>query len=214
VVATWPQSPATLRLGYFQSVGATVLPQILRAFGARFPEVPVELELGDAERLLQEVVAGGALDLAFVSAPLRVDVLGSVHLASDPFVLLSPPDDTGEPDFTTRPLLAYKTCAVQRHHEDALVASGALPKSRIVCMEDAATIQGLVAAGCAYALLPRLAVSSTDVAVRVLEGPSRELHLVWQRSRTMTDQLKHFVAVTEAEFSTLEGSFLRRSKIA
>ncbi len=126
VAASQADQSSVLRVGYFQSVGPVALPRIACAFRERAPSVRLELELGDAEHLLQEVVAAGSLDVAFVSAPVRVEALESVHLVDDPFVLLSPLGE-GDPDFSTRPLLAYKPCAVQRVHEAMLERTHQLP---------------------------------------------------------------------------------------
>ena len=91
VAAAGQESTAVLRVGYFQSVGATVLPRVVEAFRERALGVRVELELGFADGSLQERVAAGELDAAFVSTPIRADGIVSSHLFDDPFVLLAPP---------------------------------------------------------------------------------------------------------------------------
>lgn len=206
VAASWPEVVPVLRVGYFQSVGATVLPRVVQRFASRAPGVRLELELGDADRLLQEVVASGALDAAFVSAPLRVDSVASSHLLDDPFVLLAPPRSPLPlaPDFAARPLLAYKPCGVQREHETQLQLQHGLSPRRVVWVEDALTIQALVGAGYAYGLLPSLAVTSPDLTVEVLEGPRREIHLVWQRDRSGTAALRQFIDAAEETFNSRE----------
>jgi DNA-binding transcriptional LysR family regulator len=206
VAASWPELMSVLRVGYFQSVGPAVLPRIVQLFGRLAPAVRLELELGDADRLLQEVVAAGGLDAAFVSAPLRVDTIATSHLLDDPFVLVAPPGDELPlaPDFAARPLLAYKPCSVQREHEAALELSHGLPRNRVVWLEDAMTIQALVAAGCAYGLLPSLAVTLPDLTSEVLEGPKREIHIVWQRDRSPTNALRQFIESAEAACASME----------
>lgn len=205
VAASWPELMSVLRVGYFQSVGPAVLPRIVASFRRLAPSVRLELELGDADRLLQEVVAAGGLDAAFVAAPLRVDTVATTHLLDDGFVLVAPPgsDLPLEPDFATRPLLAYKPCSVQREHEAALELSHGLPRNRVVWLEDALTIQALVAAGCAYALLPSLAVTMPGLAAEVLGGPKREIHLVWQRDRSPTNALRQFIESAETACASM-----------
>ena len=198
VAASWPELVAVLRVGYFQSVGATMLPRIVQRFAKSAPGVRLELELGDADRLLQEVVASGALDAAFVSSPIRIGSIASVHLLDDPFVLLAPPGTALPlaPDFSKQPLLAYKPCAVQREHEIELHRRHA--PQHVVRIDDALTIQALVAAGYGYGLLPSLAVTSADLASEVLAGPRREIHLVWQRERAVPTALRQFIEAAEA----------------
>ena len=83
----------------------------------------------------------------------------SSHLFDDPFVLLAPPEAARPlaPDFHNLPLLPYRPCRVLEHERGS--AHG-LTRGAVLSIEDAATIQALVAAGCAYGLLPSLAVTS------------------------------------------------------
>ena len=203
VAAADAGAAGTLKVGFFQSVGVGALPRVINSFHERSPGVHVDLELGGAERLQQELVAAGLLDLAFVSAPLRVATLASAHLFDDPFVLLLPPGEpwNGVPSFSERPLLALKPCGVQQRHEAALLPRGA--RARLNWIEDAATIQELVARGCGYGLLPRLAVREAEVSLHVLDGPVRQIHLVWQRERAPNPTLLQFVEAAREEFERL-----------
>lgn len=206
VAAAGQELSAVLRVGYFQSVGTTVLPRVVEAFRRRAGGVRLELDLGHADLLLQERVAAGELDVAFVSTPIRPDGVVSSHLLDDPFVLLAPPGAERPlvPDFGALPLLAYRPCPAQRVHEEALRARG-LPRGAVVALEDAATIQALVAAGCAYALLPSLAVTRPELTAETLDGPRREIALVWQRDRAGTESLRHFIAAAESVCSAVDG---------
>lgn len=207
VAAAGQESTAVLRVGYFQSVGATVLPRVVEAFRERALGVRVELELGFADGSLQERVAAGELDAAFVSTPIRADGIVSSHLFDDPFVLLAPPEAARPlaPDFHNLPLLAYRPCPAQLEHERALGSAHGLTRGAVVSIEDAATIQALVAAGCAYGLLPSLAVTRSDLTVETLDGPRRQVDLVWQRDRAGTESLRQFIACAERESFSLDG---------
>ena len=59
-------------MGTFQSVGARILPGVVREFRARWPEVRIEIREELDEAILLEGVAAGALDLTFASASLPV----------------------------------------------------------------------------------------------------------------------------------------------
>jgi DNA-binding transcriptional LysR family regulator len=146
-----------------------------------------------------------------VSAPVRVASLASAHLFDDAFVLLGPPgrELPAVPDFSLRPLLAYKPCPAQRQHETALLQTAG-PTGRAIWLEDATTIQALVEAGCAYALLPGLAITNHNLPHKVLEGPVREVLVVWRRDRPMVGSLSSFVEAAECEFQALRGEYERR----
>ena len=58
-----------LRVGTFQSVGARVLPAVMRRFSAEWPDVHVELTESASDEELQRLVERGELDLAFAMPP-------------------------------------------------------------------------------------------------------------------------------------------------
>ncbi|MDX6511782.1 MAG: hypothetical protein QOE36_1286, partial [Gaiellaceae bacterium] len=80
----------TLRVGTFQSVGARLLPAIMRRFSETRPDVEIELvEEQDTDELLR-LLEIGALDFAFATPPLPDRPLGELRLLRDPFVLVVP----------------------------------------------------------------------------------------------------------------------------
>src|SRR4249919_2490346 len=60
-----------LRIGTYQSVGAKVLPQLLREFTAQWPQVEVTLQESADDRDLLRHVERGELYLSFVVLPLE-----------------------------------------------------------------------------------------------------------------------------------------------
>ena len=59
-----------LRIGTYQSVGARVLPELLREFSAGWPQVEITLQESADDRDLIALVERGELDLSFVVLPL------------------------------------------------------------------------------------------------------------------------------------------------
>src|ERR1700740_201268 len=78
----------TLRVGIYQSVGARLLPALVRRFRAQWPRVRVrgreESSADDLLRLLEH----GELDLSFADLPLREGPFEWAELLQDPYVLL------------------------------------------------------------------------------------------------------------------------------
>jgi DNA-binding transcriptional LysR family regulator len=186
---------AALRVGIYQSVGATLLPAILDRLGRTAPGVEIELFEAGADRRLQEQVAEGELDIAFAVPPVRPDALASAEVCHDPFVLVLAEDDGAEiPDLDARPLLAFKPCIAQTAAEEALREWG-LSRRGIIRLEDAPTIYTLVAAGECNALLPRLATVGHDLPTRPLPPriPARTVLLVWHRNRLVPEETRLFV---------------------
>ncbi len=185
----------TLRVGIFQSVGATLLPQLLGLLREEMADLEVELHDAGPERRLQERVAEGELDISFAVPPVRPESLASAEVCHDPFVLVLPPGEQADPpDLAARPLIAFRPCVAQAAAEESLRPWGLSPR-RIIRLEDAPTIYTLVAAGECNALLPRLATVGRDLPTRPLplRIPARTILLVWDRHRLVPGATGRFV---------------------
>src|SRR5258706_8566811 len=77
-----------LRVGIYQSVGARILPGLIRRFKQEWPRVEVsvreEIDAADLLRLLEH----GELDLTFADLPLPEGPFESEEVLRDPYVLL------------------------------------------------------------------------------------------------------------------------------
>jgi molybdate transport repressor ModE-like protein len=194
----------TLRLGTIPSIGARIVPELLRRFGQRAPEVEVQL-VEDAwdDRLLDRLEAG-ELELTFGFPPLRDGPFDSVELLRDPYVLLVARDS---------PLAAAKRPLPMRRLENLpLIVCSQSEAADAFCqaqgvaaqirhrIDDNETIVGLAAAGVGTALLPRLAVdpARTDVVQVELavKPPPRIVALAWHRDREQTEVAHELISVT------------------
>lgn len=83
-------------LGTIRSVQTTTLPSALRLVRERFPELNIRLAQDDSPDLLHQLNAG-VLDAAVVVRPASggSSRLEWRNLATEPFVLVAPPDSTG-----------------------------------------------------------------------------------------------------------------------
>src|SRR5919199_4110509 len=79
-------SAGSLRVGAYQSVGARVLPTVMRDFGASWPGVAVRLVEAVDDLELMRLVERGELDVTFVSYPMPDGPFEAVELLRDPFV--------------------------------------------------------------------------------------------------------------------------------
>src|SRR5882757_1441701 len=77
-----------LRVGIYQSVGARILPALLRRFRREWPRVEVDVrEETDAADLLR-LLEHGELDLTFADLPLPGGPFESEEVLRDPYVLI------------------------------------------------------------------------------------------------------------------------------
>jgi DNA-binding transcriptional LysR family regulator len=193
-----------LRIGTYQSVGAKVLPGLLREFTAEWPQVDVTLrESADDAELVQQVERG-ELDLSFVVLPIGPGPYETVELMRDPYVLVVPAGseltvDGRVPrlqDILEHPLIGFRTCRTTHQVEDRLRQAGSEPQI-VFRSDDNGTVQGLVAAGVGLAIVPRLTVDPTDESIEVIDlgerVPPRLIGIAWHRDRKRTPAAQAFV---------------------
>jgi DNA-binding transcriptional LysR family regulator len=190
-----------LRVGIYQSVGARVLPELMRRFSAAWPRVEIRLTESANDSDLLAAVERGELDLTFADLPLTDGPFESVELLRDPYVLLLPPDsplaDRGEPptlrELSQLDLIGHRSCRTLRRVEAALRD----PLRFVFRSDHNGTVQGLVAAGVGAALLPRLAVDPADDRVVRIDldrrVPPRLIALAWHRDRYRSPAARAFV---------------------
>src|SRR5205823_5648113 len=82
----------SLHIGTFQSVGAKILPEVMRRFRASWPDVEIELRESHLDTELCDGVERGDLDLAFVQLPIENPSLETLELLRDDYVLVMAPD--------------------------------------------------------------------------------------------------------------------------
>jgi molybdate transport repressor ModE-like protein len=194
-----------LRVGTFQSVGARVLPAVMRRFTAAWPHVTVELRESASDEELLRFVERGELDLAFAMPPLLEGPFDALELLADPYVLLVPAEH--ELAELTRASLADVgdlTLIGNRACRSTSLAEGELAQRGVGLdvafrSDDNGTVQGLVGAGFGVALVPLLATDPKDERVRVLELdpeiPPRRIALAWHRDRHRSPAARAFTEV-------------------
>ena len=180
-----------LRVGIYQSVGARILPGLLRRFQREWPRVEVRVqEETDVSDLLRRIERG-ELDLTFADLPLPAGPFESMEVLQDPYVLLvSAGSELAERDQAPRlrdlaglPLIGWRSSSELERY---LV--GHVPGLDIVFRtDDNGTLVGLVAEGLGAAVVPRLVVNPRNPAVVALPFssriPPRVLAVVWHRDR-------------------------------
>ena len=198
-----------LRIGTYQSVGARVLPTLLRSFRGEWPKIDVSLVESTDDRELLALIESGEVDLSFVVFPLRPGPFDSVELMRDPYVLLVP---KGSPladrdriptlrEIVELPLIGYRSCRTTEQVEERLRVAGRDPHV-VFRSDDNYTVQGMVAAGIGVALVPLLTVDPSDDRIVVVDlgdrVPARLIGVAWHRDRLRTPAASAFVGAAEA----------------
>jgi DNA-binding transcriptional LysR family regulator len=193
-----------LRVGIFQSVGARILPGLLRRFREAWPRVEVrvreETDAADLLRLLEH----GELDLTFADLPLPDGPFEWNEILRDPYVLLVPADDElaqRESAPPLRELAGIPLVGWRLAGEPETYLRGRVPDLNVVFRsDDNGTIIGLVAEGLGYAVVPQLVVNPRNPAYVALPFgnriPPRHLAIVWHRDRYRSAAADAFIELS------------------
>jgi DNA-binding transcriptional LysR family regulator len=197
-----------LRVGTYQSVGARLLPALVRRFKEQFPRVNVQLSESAIDDELEAGLERGEVDLSFVMLPMNEAPLEAVQLLADPYVLIVPADSPlagrAQPpslrEIARQPLIGYRQCRSMAAIETAIRRAGAEPDI-VFRSDDNGTVQGLVGAGVGVALVPELTLQPTDGSLEVVQMgdllPPRLIGIAWHRDRYRTPAAHAFVEMAQ-----------------
>ena len=200
----------TLRVGTFQSVGARLLPEIMRTFVEQWPKIDVRLdELEDDE--IVGAIERGEIDVGFVLLPVGDAPLETVELLLDPHVLIVA---AGSPlagrhatleQVASQPLVGFPDGPALAPLIASFRAAGIEPHWTFRS-NDNPTVQGLVAAGLGVAVMPRLTIDPADerIAVVDLDGtvPPRIIAIAQHRDRYSSPASRAFVQTARDAVAT------------
>jgi len=193
-----------LRMGTLPSIGTKILPRLLGTFRAESPGIEIVLrESGDSAELIRAVEAGD-VDVTFIeigqheTGPLEVR-----PLLDDPMMFVAPAaaPEAGQrmvsiTEIATLPMIGTRTAGCRQIIDDVFRHAPVSP-TYIFRSDDTPTIQSLIGAGLAYAVLPLLTLDEHDPGVAVIpirpEPPPRRLGIAWHRERTPPPALLPFV---------------------
>jgi molybdate transport repressor ModE-like protein len=191
----------TLRVGIYQSVGAHLLPALVRGFRAEWPLVGVRVrEENDAADLLR-LLEHGELDLTFADLPVREGPFEWAELLQDPYVLLVSARselaklESAPPlrEVAKLPLIGRRSTREPERHLE-----GRVPEVNVVFRtDDNGTLAALVAEGLGAAIEPHLVVDPRNRGLLALPFgsriPPRTIVIAWHRDRYRSRAAEAFV---------------------
>src|SRR5579859_3524188 len=184
-----------LRVGILQSVGARLLPGLIRRFKQQFPRVSVQVVEGNTPGELLPLVERGELDFTFAELPLQEGPFDWVELLRDPYVLLVSSGshlatrEAAPPlrELTGLPMIGWRT---DRGHDIRGVEYA-------FRSDDNGTVLGLVEADLGVAVAPRLVLRPDRDGIVALPFGSRlrprVLGLAWHKERYRSPAAERFV---------------------
>jgi DNA-binding transcriptional LysR family regulator len=198
-----------LRVGTYQSVGARIIPALLKRLGRESRKPAVELTEAVSDVELASLLEAGSIDLAFADLPLPEGPFEAVELVRDPYVLVveAGSDLAGrtEPltpdDLARLPLNCFRSGRCTQRILRLLSDYGVEPTIGFRSDHNE-TLQALASAGMGVALMPRLAVDAADPSVAVLELgemlPPRLIALAWSAERRLGPAASEFVELARS----------------
>jgi DNA-binding transcriptional LysR family regulator len=207
-VGAAPGAQGSLCIRTPESLGTHVMPEVVKRFQARFPDVKLQFITCAYDGLARDL-RQGVTDLAFLlaesmtAADLKVEVLG-FH----PLVLVASPGHplAGTADVTTQDLagqtllLSRVDCSYRMTFQTLLAAEGVIP-GVIIEFNSVAAIKECVAAGVGLSVLPAWAVARDRAAGRLAilawdAGPIEVAALmVWHKDKWLSPTLSAFMGV-------------------
>ena len=199
-----------LRLGVYQSVGASLLPMLLGRYAKS--AVGVDLQVQDAvtDFELFKSLEAGDLDLAFAVFPLPDGPFDGEELYVDQYQLVLRKDSplasrarVPLAELHRLPIVCFRRCRGTDHALDMLRKHGVSPEVAFRS-DDNGTVLGLVAAGLGAGLLPGLCLSTyelrSNLVARPLEPPElvRRGGLAWHRSSPPAGPAAEFLNLCRA----------------
>jgi molybdate transport repressor ModE-like protein len=174
----------TLRLGWFSTAGAVLVPRAIARFRERHPQIELVLEEADPDVCAQRL-REGELDLAVVyefarDEPLPVELQlttlleDRLHIALPPSHRLARRKRIRMAELAAEPWIqGVRQGSTLAILPTACREAGFEPRIAFQT-DDPMACQGLVAAGVGVAVIPRLTLSTarSDIAVRELDAPS------------------------------------------
>lgn len=214
VVALSEGQPPILRVGCYESVGASLLPAALAEFVRDFPRLRVELtELPDDGDLLDRLERD-ELDLTFVVYPLPEGPFEARALLEDPYVLVAAKDSplarsTGPVALDDHPDARLMTYADLRpvHSMVSRLGRPGYADRVVFRSNQTATLLSLAAQGHGVAFVPRLAVNRSPPGIRVIELAKvspRIIGIAWHRNQPLSEAATAFVRAAEVVAGQLE----------
>jgi DNA-binding transcriptional LysR family regulator len=202
-----------LTVGTYQSVSVQLLPELVRELRSVAPDLAISLVEHDLNDTLIEELLDGAIDVSFLQGPYEDSRLDIIDLGYDPYVVLL---QAGSEFARRHPGRTFPTRALadvpmvgqnppdrgRDPIDDGLRSHGVRPRY-VFRSNDNGAMQGMVRAGMGPAVMPLLAVDTSDpgIVIRRLDPPldPRTILIATMRGATAMPAAERFVKIAKTE---------------
>ncbi|MBU2981400.1 LysR family transcriptional regulator [Lentibacter algarum] len=197
-----------LRLGVIPTIAPYLLPKIIEGLSERYAGLDVHVRETQTSKLLTELEAG-RIDAAIVALPISEPAFIEVALFDEPFVLVRPKPQEGQPVPSAEGLREMRLLLLEEGHcfrDQALSFCGG-PQLRPQAGLDASalsTLVQMVGSGLGVTLIPQMAVAvetrSADVSVARFRDaePKRTIGMIWRKTSPLAEQFGEVAEIVKA----------------
>jgi DNA-binding transcriptional LysR family regulator len=199
-------------VGTVNSIGIYVLPEVLGAFRAAFPEVDVRIDFKEVDGVIELLIAG-RVDVAMIPWNHNYPDLIPIPLRPVKMFLVAPPDHAlaVQPgvhprDLGKYPFVGYQKGMHTRTLTDSLFKRMSVDVEYAIESANAATIKHMVMAGMGVAIVPEFAVADELRRGQLarIEVPmmtmTQELTAYIRKSRTLSPTRAQFLEYLQEYF--------------
>jgi DNA-binding transcriptional LysR family regulator len=200
-----------LRIGAPESVLTYRLPEVLKIFRKRYPQVEVIFR-PDLDDKLTDSLESGKLDLAIsMSDAIEEEQLRFIRMRTEEIYLFGPPDHplanakkVYPKDLLDQTLLLTEAGCGYRKKLDTQLALANIRPQHITEFSSVEAIKQCVLAGMGFGLLPRIVIAcelkKRQIALLNWHGEKMSIatHLVWHKDKWMSPGMKAFLEVMRA----------------
>ncbi|MEX1660149.1 LysR substrate-binding domain-containing protein [uncultured Thioclava sp.] len=187
-----------LRIGVIPTIAPYLLPDVIRALGARYRDLDIHPREAITQTLIRDL-SEGRMDIAIVALPVSEITLHEEPLFDEEFALVRARADADKPVPSREGLLEMRLLLLEEGHCFRDQALSFCKPSRLGpqdLMEGSSlsTLVQMVGAGIGITLIPEMAVRNemraAEVSVARLPAPrpKRTIGLVWRKSSPMASQ--------------------------
>jgi DNA-binding transcriptional LysR family regulator len=202
-----------LAIGASQTIGGYLLPGMIAEFHRRFPEIELQLEIGNSEHV-QRLLLAGAVELGLTEGTLESEELESTVFFKDELVAIAP---AGHPLLKKKSVTVRELCrepfilreegsGTRAVMERALRRQG-LKIKPLLSLVSPEAIKNLVTAGMGLSIVSRLIVAlelqTGSLGIIPLKDLTIPRPLHWQRvrGRSQSPALAKFQAVLQSQIA-------------
>jgi DNA-binding transcriptional LysR family regulator len=195
-------------VGSVPVTGAHVLPSVLPAFRAAYPDIEIIL-IEETSKRLEELTVSGSTDVCLLSLPINEPALAYQPVIEEEICLAVPPDHplasrdgSRQPvpigDLSGEPFILLKKGQGFRAIAHQLCTSAGFDPRVVFESGNIDTVQALVAAGMGIAFVPRMITRSdwngrAPVYLSLEERPTRTLVIAYRKGRYLSNAAEAFI---------------------